>query len=328
MSGTATERKRWKVWIGRPLLVLIGLLVVGELVARFYLGLGDPPLSVPDSEIEYLFKPSQEVSRFGNRVAYNAYSMRSDDFPKEKQNEQSLRIMVLGDSVINGGSRCDQSEIATELLKKTLADALRRPVTVGNISAGSWGPGNQLAYVQRYGLFDADVVVLVISSHDAGDVPTFKPIVGISPAFPEHKPVLALQEAVMRYLPRYLPIGGGKEPGDPTEVTNPTGAIDDLKELITIVRDQGVDLLIAQHPEKGELSKQKREGFSAIASTAEAMGVPTIDLAPFYEEAIAAGNELYRDKIHPNAKGQRVIAEALQQAIIERLGDDVRNAEQ
>lgn len=325
MTRTYPRTKRWKKWAVGLLVVLVVMLVAGELVARFVLGLGDPPLSVADPDIEYLFKPNQEVSRFGNRIAYNAYSMRGDDFPKEKTDEQEVRVLVLGDSVVNGGSLSDQSEIATELLQDSLAEALGRPVTVGNISTGSWGPGNLLAYVERHGLFDADLVVLVISSHDAGDVPTFEPIVG-TPNFPSEKPRVALEEVVTRYLPRYLPIGGGESTQAEKEA-NPTGAIDDLRGLIAFIQDQGVDLLIAQHPEKGEVTGSKQEGFEAIAAAAAAAGVPTLDLAPFYEAPIASGGQLYRDTIHPNAEGQRVIAEALHRVIVERLDAEDDGAE-
>jgi hypothetical protein len=47
---------------------LLVLLVAGELFARFYLGLGDPPLSEADSKIEYLFKPDQDCHRRGANI--------------------------------------------------------------------------------------------------------------------------------------------------------------------------------------------------------------------------------------------------------------------
>jgi len=43
---------------------------------------------------------------------------------------------------------------------------LGRPVVVGNASAKSWGPPNELAYLQHFGTLDADVVILELSSHD------------------------------------------------------------------------------------------------------------------------------------------------------------------
>ncbi|MCC6134828.1 MAG: hypothetical protein IT491_05555 [Gammaproteobacteria bacterium] len=179
--------------------ILIG---AGELFARYVLGLGDPPLSLAHDQIEYLFKPNQDVMRFGHRIIINAYGMRTENFPKAKPAGE-FRVMVFGDSVLNGGNLLDHSTLATTLLSKRLSDALERPVVVGNISAGSWGPGNWLAYAQEYGFFDADIVMLVISSHDYADNPTFAPLNPLT--HPQERPWSALWEGVTRYLPRYLP---------------------------------------------------------------------------------------------------------------------------
>ena len=97
---------------------LLSAVVVGELFSKFYLGLGTPPLSITHTSIEYMFKPNQSVTRFGNSFASNEYGMRSDSLAEKSLDE--LRIMVFGDSVINGGNLTDQSELATVLLQQSL----------------------------------------------------------------------------------------------------------------------------------------------------------------------------------------------------------------
>ncbi|MBX2851871.1 MAG: hypothetical protein KTR15_09015 [Phycisphaeraceae bacterium] len=302
------------------LIVLFALLLgAGELFARFYLGLGDPPLSMADPEIEYLFQPSQDVSRFGNRIAFNAYSMRSDALTTEKADDEVLRVLVLGDSIINGGSQTDQSELATELLKTTLSTQLGGKVQVGNISAGSWGPANLLAYLERYGLFNADAVVLVISSHDASDVPTFKPLVGVSTAFPAKKPALALQEAVVRYLPRYLPSLGRSDepsPAEPDDTADGFPALDDLDALINHIQTAGIPLAVLQHPEKAEIEQGDAPGYQAIAEQLDRSGVMRMDLRPYFRAYLDEGRSVYRDKIHPNPAGQEALAQALYDALL------------
>ena len=73
--------------------VFVVLLTI-ELVARFKYGLCDPALLVADSEMEYLFAPSQHCRQFGNDIIFNRYSMRcADDFPKRK-----ARLMNFGSS--------------------------------------------------------------------------------------------------------------------------------------------------------------------------------------------------------------------------------------
>ena len=176
-------------------------LFTGELVARYALGLGNPPLSQPHPTIEYLFKPNQDVKRFNNRVLINAYGMRSHQFPKQKPAGE-FRLMVFGDSVLNGGNLTDHENLGTKIAQKELEGLLGKPVQVGNISAGSWGPGNWLAYAKEFGFFGADLVVLVASSHDIADNPTFAPL---DPnTHPQKAPVSALIEGAVRYLPHYL----------------------------------------------------------------------------------------------------------------------------
>ena len=111
---------------------------------------------------------------------------------------------MVGDSIVYGGVRIDQEEIDTEILTRDLQHDLARPVVVGNASAKSWGPPNELAYLKRYGTLDADVVILELSSHDYADSPTFVPVVGISADYPDKKPPLALVDLFETYLlPRY-----------------------------------------------------------------------------------------------------------------------------
>ncbi|WLT39310.1 hypothetical protein NON20_06955 [Synechocystis sp. B12] len=98
------------------------------------MGLGDPPLSVTHPTIEYMFKPNQDAIRFGNRFRTNSYGMRSEELPKSK-NDSELRVLVFGDSVINGGNLTDQSDLATEIVKSEISQ--NKELTIANISAGS-----------------------------------------------------------------------------------------------------------------------------------------------------------------------------------------------
>ena len=177
--------------------ILIGL----ELFARYYLGLGDPVLYRTDPEMEYLQWPSRTYQRLGHRISYNRHSMRAEEFAAEKLDQRELRVIVVGDSIVNAGSRLDQSEIATELLRHDLERRLDRPAVVGNIASNSWGPPNQAAYLRRFGLFDADVVIFVMNSGDLMDVPTFEPL---RPDFPQRKPIIALEEVARVWLPQLV----------------------------------------------------------------------------------------------------------------------------
>ena len=81
------------------------------------------------------------------KPARSRTDLRSRDFPPVKTEPGELRVLVVGDSIIHGGNAVDQGELATSLLERMAAEALARPVTVGNIAARSWGPPNCLAYL-------------------------------------------------------------------------------------------------------------------------------------------------------------------------------------
>jgi hypothetical protein len=321
LTPAATSRSHlWRGRLAATTLLLLVTLLAAEAFCRLYLGLGDPPLSVADPEVEYLFAPNQTRHRFGNLVHYNAWSMRSDDFPVHKSQANEFRVMVLGDSVVNGGGQTDQAGTVTAILQNDLSQRLNRPVIVGNISAGSWGPPNMLAYLRRFGLFDADVVAIVLSSHDYADAPTFEPIVGVSMDFPDHKPWCATWEALTRYLPRYIPsLSHGSGPANPSPVEPMQKDIDwslkSLAELIDLARLDGATVLVAQHLEAVELPPgQPKVGHQAIALATRKAGVQPFDL-----EGSGATAQLYRDNIHPNAAGQAWIAARIREEIEKKL---------
>jgi hypothetical protein len=307
--------KRTAIWLASLVLVLT---IAAELVARFYLGLGDPPLFIADAQIEYLYKPSSEYHRFGNRIAFNSYSMRSDEFPAHKTNPDEFRVIVMGDSVINGGSQTDQSQLATSILQAQLKDDLKRPVIVGNVSAGSWGPPNLLAYAKRYGFFDADAVIIVLSSHDYADAPTFAPVVGVSPTMPDRSPALALTDALQRYvLPRLRRSiqSGDAVPPEPGPESARI-ALGDLARLLELAKEDHRKVLVFHHCEKTELDGQFKPGRAEIEEVVQKSQLELRDWCDSFKEKLQAGEDPYRDYIHPDAIGQQAIAKRVRREVL------------
>jgi lysophospholipase L1-like esterase len=304
-------------------------IITGEMFARYYLGLGNPPLSVTHPTIEYMYKPNQDVYMFGNHFIINQYGMRTVPFAKNKENGE-FRIMVFGDSVINGDNQTDHYDLATSLIQESLTNAGYKNPIVGNISAGSWGPGNWLAYAKEYGFFDAGIVVLVISSHDYADNPTFQPL--NRNTHPIEKPVSALLEGIERYLPRYLPQLGinksASETGHPSEEVNEGGAqkgIEDLKNFLELARQQSQAVLVLQHFEKSEIDKHAaNDGYQRIKVACEQLGIFPISLEPYFRRSIESGANPYRDNIHPNKVGQQLIAEAIMSNMPNRRSSGLR----
>ena len=308
------KRRRW-LWI----LFFLTIAVFGaELFARHGLGLGTPPLTIAHPTIEYMYLSDQDVSRFGNRFLVNSYGMRADDFPREKAPNE-LRILVFGDSVVNGGSLTDHSQLATTLLQERLRSTTGRSVFVGNVSAGSWGPGNWLAYAKEFGFFDADIVGLVISSHDYADYRTFKNL--DKNIYPWETPPSALMEGIQRYLPRYIP-----NFSNPERKKNPKGP--DSQKIATVLEElfqflfmakQEAAVVVFQHWERKELNNGTLDdGGVRIAKICEQLGVPVVSLRTHFVHSIRNGQNPYRDNIHINAIGQELISRSFFEAFATR----------
>src|SRR5688572_12431893 len=188
----------------RKLLVIIALFLIAlislEIFLRKALGLGSMVLFQEDPAIEYIPAPNQHSVRFGNKVAYNEYSMRSLPIDADDR----CIVLGFGDSVLNGGTLTDQDSIATTLVEKQLQGS-NANIRFLNISAGSWGPDNCAAYLNKFGSFNAKMIILFVSSHDAHDNRTFENIVGQDESYPDKQYLLATAELLVRYvMPRVL----------------------------------------------------------------------------------------------------------------------------
>lgn len=318
MSEQQPVVRRWAWWVGGA----VALLVATEVFCRLVLGLGTPPLYETHPGYEYRLQPHQDVKRFGNHIVVNRWGMRSVDFEATKTHAQEWRLMVYGDSVVNGGSQIDQSKLSTSLLQTALSDHLKRPVVVGNVSAGSWGPGNWLAYAKEHGFMQADAVVLVLGSGDHADNPVFAPL---DANHPGERPVLAIQEALSRYLPQYLPKVWPFAPSShatdapdsgPSEAESARG-LQDLEAFLNLARQDGRVVAVVHHPDRQEtLSGGYIDGYRQIRELVLRMGLPFVDLMPTFQKT---GSALYRDGIHHTPLGQKAMADALAPVVTDLL---------
>ncbi|MCC5790897.1 MAG: SGNH/GDSL hydrolase family protein [Opitutales bacterium] len=293
-------------------LSLLALLLLVEISLRSFLGLGNPPLSVEHPEIHYMFKPNQDIQRFGNRIKINEFGMRSEDFSADKP-EDEFRILIFGDSVVNGGNLTDQEDLATSLLKEKLQPYFPNGVTVGNVSAGSWGPGNWLAYAEEFGFFEADKVFLVISSHDSADMPTFAPL---NPnTHPTQKPLLATSELLIRYVLPRAGIRLGRPdhtgPGFTLEERMET-SLNDLEAFLQKALDTEAEVRVFHHWELPEIEAgEAKEGFAFIKEVVESLDIPFHSMHDTFAQQQRDGPSPYRDNIHPNETGQELLAKEI-----------------
>lgn len=293
----------------RPVAAALVLLMAGELICRVGLGLGDPPLYEPHETIEYLPRPGV-YRRFGHRVSINQFHMRS---PPVAEATGERRVLVLGDSITHGGSKLDDSQIATSRLPALLAEVSPGPWRVLNASCGSWGPENLLEYVRRFGVFGAHVAVVVLNNADAWDVPTFGPL---GDELPTRRPLSALVEALTRYLPRYLARPAGPAP-EPTRA-DIDRSLAALRQLVALLRERGLGVTIVLHAERAELESGPARGTILLRQTATELGVPIVETGP---EMMRVGvSAAYDGRVHLTAAGQEALARVLRQAVREAAG--------
>lgn len=295
--------------------VLLLICVIIELVLRFVFGFCDAVLYQPSEAYEYIAQPNQYRYRFFSHINCNSYSQRSEepDFGK-------TIVLGLGDSVIFGGTMIDQNAIATTLFSTETG------MQMLNISSGSWGPDNCAAYLREKGTFGARIMILVCSSHDAYDLMSHVPVVGIFPNYPNKQYKVAIWEAVDRYMmPKVRRLVNKAQLVDPdTQVvkqSNDGGVVNKsamfnsgFDQLAEIARENNIPFLIYLHPEIGEIvNSGYKDGGRLIIEWAKDNNVPL-----FQELMMGVKVDMYRDVIHFNEKGQRLMADNLIK-IIKRL---------
>jgi len=305
------RRRRWLLAAGLGL-ALFGL-VTAELFARMVLGLGDPPLYQTHTTIEYMPQPSRTYTRFGNRISINRYSMRSPDFEPTKTSDE-FRVLVLGDSVPFGGSRVDDTSLATSHLDALLRERLKKNVVVANVSAGSWGPPNMLAYLREFGTFDADVVVMLLNGDDASDVPLFAPL---SAEMPTRTPTLALEEVAGRYLPRYLAaLTGGDAPLPPAMNADDVAlATQAVRQMTTMIRERNAKPVGVLYWRRSEIQGEPRGGLATLRGEFEQLHVPIVESREEFRAELDIGAAVFADDIHPTTLGQTLLGNVLLRAV-------------
>jgi hypothetical protein len=296
-----------------PRLISIAVLVAAlaaELIGRL-IGLGSPILYERDQVMEYYLKPNQSGTRFGRAFFVNELGMRSPPLPGPK----GTNLLVFGDSVVNGGSPTDQAQLATSILATQLRTRNADPrLYVGNVSAGSWGPGNWLGFVKRFGFLEAKITLIVMSSHDIWDNPWQHPFDEVD--HPLNNYPLALAELYDRHISR-LAFRRPTPPSTAATVDRINQGSADLRAFIGLAKNSGSRVAVFHHPESAELSNGMRGELDYLKALCESESIPFVLLSQHYKAR--GGQRLYRDNIHLNEHGQNALADAIAREL-ERLG--------
>lgn len=292
------------------LLVLLAFIVIGEVFLRTKWGFCHAPLYQESTQYEYIVCPNQAGVRFGKRYAYNSFSQRSEEPQPHRK-----KILGLGDSVLFGGATTDQDSIATSIFSTETG------IQMLNIASGSWGPDNCAAYLREKGLFDAQAMFLLVSSHDAYDCMTFKPVVGKHSSYPDKQYHSAWGELIVRYLyPRTLgrifPLDKAENDPDQQVVLSIDGTDihkasthfnSGFAQLKAMAAVANIPLVVCLHPDLKELEAgtYNKQG-KAIIDWCAQNKVPLI-----LELKEGIQKEMYRDGIHINERGQRFLSSVM-----------------
>jgi GDSL-like Lipase/Acylhydrolase family len=311
------------------LTLIAGLLAILEISLRLFFGFGNPLIYIPDSDCGYLLAPNQTVRRFGNRIEINQYSMRSSAIAPIPL-VSTLRVLLLGDSVANGGWWTDQPDTISEIMARLLSQGaeavgkqekdltLSSPpsaVEVLNASANSWGPRNELAYLQKFGHFGAKVIVLLINTDDLFAKIPNSWVVGRDRNYPDRKPPSAIVELCTRYL---LPV-----PNLPEEVEiqkikegDIVGCnLEAIGQIKTIATSVNAQFILAMTPLLREIGTSSPRDYeikarNRLTEFTKTEQILYLDFLPIFN-SVQQPTNLYQDHIHLSPLGNQLIGQII-----------------
>jgi lysophospholipase L1-like esterase len=311
---------------------IIGLFVVTEIGLRLLFGFGNPLTYIGDQKIGYLLTPSQRTRRFGNRIEINQYSMRGANI-QQTPLPSSLRILLLGDSIANGGWWTDQENTISNLMMGSLTSQVSRisenitQVEVLNASANSWGPRNELAYLERFGSFGSKAIVLLINTDDLFSTTPTSLQVGRDRNYPSQKPPLALTEILNRYIVKQKPIPGLKE------IQNESGDrvgsnLEAISKIQEFTRENKALFLLAMTPLKREIGEPGPRDYEIkerqrLKDFTQTKGIIYIDFLPIFNSS-QNPETLYHDHIHFNLQGNKLISQVIEQKLNKLFQQDAK----
>jgi lysophospholipase L1-like esterase len=287
----------------------IALLAAIELPCRAF-GLHRPVL-YEATAYGYRVKPFQEIHRFGNRYFSNEFGLRSE--PTSPLPARGMvRILCLGDSITNGGAITDQAETYPYLLQRKLR-ANNANVEVLNASAPGWAVANAAGWLRFNGTFGAQVVLLTVGTADLFQSEETAAIVGRHPSFPSVSPALAIEELLRRYAIPMLARISSADPGsgEPSGTTLATrqAEIHALRIAEHLRRLRVIPLVLyVERPVRTQAPEPNLTAARAsFFETLKRHNIAFLSTRDAVERA--GGASLFRDGLHPNAAGNRVLAQ-------------------
>jgi lysophospholipase L1-like esterase len=303
-----------------PLLFIIT--VISAEFSAGMIGFGHP-LLYKSSSAGYELAPHQSANRFSKFTHINALGTRGPEttrFPASGV----YRILVIGDSVANGGTRINDDQTWPMQLQKALA-GMGRPVEVVNAAAGGWAVQNEAAWLHEHGTLGARLILLEINEKDLDQSFVGPELLDTNTSFPSKTPSSALGELFTRYMmPRLGLRITSADPGSTASAfqeQNTAAVLDAVEAIRTLAEADGAELAIfywdLRLPTPMEVVSARSRLFTYAAQ--HEITVIRPDLKKNY-----GGTLFFRDDIHPNVAGNATIAQKLSERLQTYVGDQTR----
>lgn len=267
----------------------------------------------PLAEMGHQHRPGARAFLMGAPVEINSHGLRDREHEWTKP-PGTYRVLVLGDSITFGWGVRAEETFARQLEQDLNALLDGRPaVEVINSGVGNYNTRQEVSYFRERGRrYDPDLVVLAYFINDAEPIkiPPRHPLALHSQAYVLFNSSL---QGVLRGLgvwPNWRDYYRGLYAADAPGWQACRGALD---ELIQLTREDGADVLVAIIPELHVLGEDYpfADCEQQVAAAAAEAGARAVDLRPALAREVPESLWVSPGDAHPNARGHRLIAEAL-----------------
>lgn len=283
----------------------VAIFLLAEASVRL-IGVTDFPIYIRSDSIKYYLKPNQH----GAFLNVNHWYVNAQGFDNNSSFLSSHPdCMLVGDSVVYGGNPVDYKD----RVGTVAANIWKHRIWVA--SAGGWSLLNELAFLQMH-LAQVQTMQTVVFVLNNGDFGAAAPWTG-NLAYPTYHPIFASYYIARRYvLPRLLP-SLFSHPSELPQVNDSSQLMYDTKidpDLVKFLHEYSGNIVIVLYPdrenrENGRLWDANTAGIRRFVHSHSGR----IKLVDFKKDP-AWVLSMYRDGIHPNNRGARILAKVVAQA--------------